>query len=215
MKPDWKNSNVLLPKTLEVLERLSHLPLLTDYTFIGGSALAFYLAHRQSEDLDFFTWLPTIDKTSIRKTLTENFKDLHLISDSDKQQDWTVEGVKVTFFANNWEGLKQNENLKSFLNIGTLPLLIATKINTLFLRAKFRDYYDLYALNKKGVSIDAIYEYAFEFFPTLNHKLFQMALIYTDDILEDDIAYLKPQYKVKKQTISKHFEKEITKWLKK
>ena len=213
MKPDWKNSNVLLPKTFEVLRRLSHLPFLSDYTFIGGSALAFYLSHRQSEDLDFFTWLPTIDKTAIQNTLTTNFKDLQLILDTDKQQDWIVEGVKITFFANNWDGLKQNENLKAFLNIGTLPLLTATKVNTLFLRAKFRDYYDLYSLNKKGVSIATIYEYAYAFFPSLNHKLFQMALIYTDDILEDDIAYLKPQYKVKKQTISKHFEKEIANWL--
>ena len=213
MKADWKNSRVLLPKTLDVLEKLSSLAFLSDYTFIGGSALAFYLSHRQSEDLDFFTWLPSIDKLLIKNSLTAIFEESHLVVDTEKQQDWLVDGVKITFFANNWDGLKQRERLKENLFIGSLPLLTATKINTLFLRAKFRDYYDLYALNKKGISIASIFEDAFSFFPTINRKLFQMALIYTKDIQEDDIAYLKPEFKVKKEGISKHFEKEIAKWI--
>lgn len=40
----------------QVLLNISENEFLKEYTFIGGSALAFQLHHRLSEDLDFCKW---------------------------------------------------------------------------------------------------------------------------------------------------------------
>ncbi len=58
----------LLPDTKQVLLHLAAMPLFQNFTFVGGSALAVYLGHRLSEDIDLFTWekefipLPTMMK---------------------------------------------------------------------------------------------------------------------------------------------------------
>ena len=211
MKLDLTAYNALLPKTAKVLRDLSVQPFLANFTFVGGSALALYLKHRQSEDLDFFTWEKEIDKSIIQNTIQAQFIDFQLINDSKLQQDWLIEGVKVTFFANNWAALQQRNLLENQLYVIDLEVLSAMKVNTLFLRAKYRDYYDLYAIVKSGVSVQKLYETAVKFLPNMNTKLFQMALVYTEDILEDNINYLYPIYKITKNKISAFFQKELAK----
>src|SRR5690554_1173091 len=49
-----KNCDYLLDKTGKVLHRLVETaPFLSNYAFVGGSAVALHLRHRLSEDLDF------------------------------------------------------------------------------------------------------------------------------------------------------------------
>ena len=51
-----KNLNFLLPKTKALLLELEKTSdFLNNFTLVGGSAIALYLCHRKSEDLDFFT----------------------------------------------------------------------------------------------------------------------------------------------------------------
>lgn len=214
MNLDWNDSKILLPKTRDVLDKLANCDILKDFTFIGGSALAFYVQHRQSEDLDFFTWLPSLDKTKIQNTLLSKFNNVHLLTDTPKQQDWLVDGVKVSFFSDDLLALEENRfQLRGNIFIGSIEILAAMKVNTLFLRAKFRDYYDLYALAQKGWAVRRLFENACHFFPNINQKLFQIALIYTDDIEEDSIIHLKPIFKKNKKQISAYFEKALERWL--
>lgn len=48
--------NFLTDKAEKVFELLSGYEILRQFTFVGGSAIAYYLNHRLSKDLDFFTW---------------------------------------------------------------------------------------------------------------------------------------------------------------
>ncbi|MBK7406579.1 MAG: hypothetical protein IPJ40_00035 [Saprospirales bacterium] len=88
-------------------------------------------------------------------------------------------------------------------------------MNTLFLRAKFRDYYDLYTLHKRQYTIPGMYEIIANLMPGMNERLFQMALVYTDDIIDDKIEHLQPKYRISKEEIGKYFEKHILEWMKK
>lgn len=87
------------------------------------------------------------------------------------------------------------------------------KIHTLFLRATYRDYYDLYVLCKQGFSIGRMYKATIDRIPGMNKRLFQMALVYTDDIADDPIEHLSPKEKVSTEEISRYFEKQIHLWL--
>ena len=60
-----------------------------------------------------------------------------------------------------------------------------------------------------------MYEIIKEYMPEINKKLFQTALVFTDDIEEDNIGHLKPEYDVNLDKIRKSFEVQISEWIKK
>jgi len=83
------------------------------------------------------------------------------------------------------------------------------KVNVLFLRAKYRDYYDLYFLAKEAMSLRKIFECSLNILEGINYKLFCVALVYTEDIEDDDISYLEPIEKISKEKIRLFFEKRV------
>ncbi len=125
--------------------------------------------------------------------------------------DILVNGVKITFHAYNWKKLKERENLSKSLFIGRLELLTAMKINTLSLRAKFRDYYDLYVIANEKFDMNEIYEISAKYIPGLTKKIFAMQIIYTQDIEEEDIIHLNPRFDVSLNDIRIYFERELEK----
>jgi len=207
-----KDLNNLAPTTAKVFLDLSQIKEFSEFVFVGGSALSVYLKHRISEDIDLFTWKSSLNKEAIYNCLNQNFiGNYKIINLSDKQIDTLIYGVKVTFFANAWVALKNSEPFINQINIASLELLTAMKLNTLFLRAKYRDYYDLYVINKEVFTIHQMYDIIVKYMPSINKKLFQMALIFIEDSAEDNIKHLKPNYKVTIKRIQKHFEQEIKK----
>ncbi len=101
--------------TAKVFAHLYAEPLLAGFTLIGGTALSLQIAHRQSEDLDFYCpgeRLPSrtlntalanarragfavqdmLSPSAISQTRINYAVDLH-----DWVQDWAVGGVKVSF----------------------------------------------------------------------------------------------------------------------
>jgi hypothetical protein len=99
-----------------VFDHLAVNSLLSDFTLVGGSALALLFGHRQSEDLDFWTPGKLLDKGRIsevvRMAQQAGFKaalatphqqivqakinGFDLLAHT---QDYVIGSVKVTFFA--------------------------------------------------------------------------------------------------------------------
>lgn len=204
---DLPNFDYLLIKTKTVLEQLVRdAPFLKNYVLVGGSALALYLCHRQSEDLDFFTYDNTFNKQAIFDIL-KYFTQADIINDNKDQIDLILDGVKVTFFNAQWEFLTPVQT--NTLNIASLENIAAMKVNTLFLRAKYRDYYDLYSLSKAGMDLQEMFIAAQKVIEGINFKLFCIALLYIDDVEDDNIAYLSPKEIISKKQIRTFFEKQM------
>lgn len=211
---DLSDLNYLLPTTKNTLLSLAEFNWLRQFTFVGGSGLSLYLHHRLSEDIDLFTWEATLDKEKILPGIRKMFPgQIDIENDTSKQLDLRINKTQVTFFANDWDALKENIHFTKNLYVAKLSLLVGMKLNTLFLRAKFRDYYDLYALNLAGYKISQMYDIIYNIMPGINRRLFQMALTYTDDIEEDNILHLNPKYTVTKAEIREHFEELVFEWL--
>ena len=205
-----KNLRNLLPDTAAVLRKLAKTRILNKYTFVGDSALTLYLNHRYSEDIDLFSWEKSININKINKAISElDFQKIKTVNITGTQADFIIDGVKVTFFANDWPELKNRSLLSDNLYIAKLEVLAAMKVNTLFMRAKFRDYYDLYVLNKEHFSLNELYEFANSKMLNLSFALFQRALTFTGDIDDESINHLKPKYNVILKDIENHFVKEI------
>lgn len=202
------NLEILTPKTREVLKLLVKNSYLSNFVLVGGSALALHIKHRQSEDLDFFTYKKgSFDIQKIKKLLNAK-----IVNISDEQVDLLANGVKVTFFDAKWNFL-QPKKVKN-LNIATLEQIAIMKANVLFLRAKYRDYYDMYFLVKK-FGIKKIYELSKDYLDGINFKLFATALIYIEDIEDENIAHLNPTYKLTLKQIRDFFEEKLkdNQWL--
>jgi hypothetical protein len=116
--------------------------------------------------------------------------------------------VKITFFDAKWKFLKPKD-IKNF-NLATLEQLAIIKTNVLFLRAKYRDYYDLYFLTKE-FGIKKIYELSKDIVDGINFKIFAAALLFIDDIEDENIDYLEPERKLLLEDIQKYFEEELSK----
>ncbi|MHB8291010.1 MAG: nucleotidyl transferase AbiEii/AbiGii toxin family protein, partial [bacterium] len=161
-------------KAINLLNEIQNYPVFKDYTLIGGTALAIYLDHRESEDLDFITQSGKLGKTNINffiNSLEKKGFNIKKIYDEagymdfteggdnidDYQQIYEINGVKVSFF------VTPNLTVQNILN-KDMPNIIAgnvkvAQIDTIFQlkcdiisqRNKLRDYYDIYYLikNKK------------------------------------------------------------------
>lgn len=202
-----KNFDCLPASTKSVLlELIDTAPFLHKYVFVGGSALTLYLCHRQSDDIDFFTYSDTFDRREILDYI-KRFEHKEIIGDNNDQLDLLLCGVKVTFFNAKWAFLKPSTPEK--FNIATLEAIATMKANVLFLRAKYRDYYDLYFLVKKVTSVKEIFECSKQVIAGITYKLFCIALLYIDDIEDDNIAHLQPKELISKEEIRDFFQKRI------
>jgi len=204
---DLKNLKCLLPKTRTVLlDMVENCSFLYKYILVGGSALTLHICHRKSEDLDFFTYDDSFDKNEIFEFI-KTFEKKEIINQTNQQIDLLLNGVKVTFFNAKWNFLKPNK-IERF-NLASIESIAAMKVHVLFLRAKYRDYYDLYFLAKECMGLKEIFNASASILEGVTFKLFAVALIYIDDIEDDDISYLQPKEKVKKEKIRDFFEQRL------
>ncbi len=197
----------LLNSTQKVLKKLIQNEYMSSFVLVGGSALALYLCHRLSEDLDFFTYEDSLDVAKIRE-MAKDFQDKEFVNITDEQVDLFLDGVKVTFFNAKWSFLKPKKITN--LNVATLEQIAVMKTNVLFLRAKYRDYYDLYFLSKR-FGLDKIFELSKEILEGINYKLFVSAMLFIEDIEDEDIKHLKPTEKISLKNIREEFEDMIKK----
>ena len=204
---DLKNLDCLLPKTQTLLVKMvEECSFLEKYVLVGGSALALYLCHRKSEDLDFFTYEDSFDKKEIFDYI-QSFENKEILNQTDEQIDLLLDGVKVTFFNAKWGFLKPTKT-ESF-NLSSLESIGAMKVNVMFLRAKYRDYYDLYFMIKEGMNLRDMFKHSQDILEGVNFKLFAIALVYIDDIEDDNIEYLEPKEKISKEKIRDFFQKKL------
>lgn len=204
---DLKNLDCLLPKTKALLvEMVESCSFLDKYVLVGGSALTLHSCHRKSEDLDFFTYDEDLDFGEILEYI-KRFETKEILNKTDEQIDLLLDGVKVTFFNAKWGFLKPTGNNK--FHLASLEQIAAMKVNVLFLRAKYRDYYDLYFLAKEVMSLKDIFKSSEHIVEGITYKLFVVGLLYIDDIEDDNIDYLEPKERISKKQIRDFFDSHI------
>ncbi|WP_291490559.1 nucleotidyl transferase AbiEii/AbiGii toxin family protein [Desulfurella sp.] len=217
---DLKNLKCLLPDAQKVLKELIKHSFLSKYVLVGGSALSLHLCHRKSEDLDFFTYENNFNTDEILG-LFKYFQKKEILNRTNELIDVLLDGVKVTFFNAHWDFLRPVK-ISNF-NLATLEQIAIMKTNVLFLRAKYRDYYDLYVITKEFGLEKAINEASrlynkqtkdgrecFMF----NKTNFLKYAIDMDSIKEDKVpSLLKPKYNISKSDMQYFFKEKIKEYV--
>jgi Nucleotidyl transferase AbiEii toxin, Type IV TA system len=130
------------------------------FTLYGGTAIALRLGHRESIDFDFFSDTP-LDRDAIRAAFpfmaqAETLQDSHntwvvRVAHADGQSDH----VKLSFFGMITFGRvgEPDWTEDSVLRVASLDDLMATKLKVVLQRAEAKDYRDVAAMLKAGVSL--------------------------------------------------------------
>lgn len=149
------NNPILYPYQIKLLSLFFTSPFGKPFFFTGGTALsAFYLAHRESQDLDFFSLKP-FDTLALRTTMQEI---------ADKTQSTLTMYIRSQtyneiFLENKKEGWRQKidivqEQPKHFgeiVHIDNIPVdslvnIATNKILAVFGRLEPKDYIDLFII---------------------------------------------------------------------
>ncbi len=124
---------------------------------MGGTAVAIHLRHRVSEDLDVIT-LEEFSGRALEKRLRRAASVVDIEEVSDNMFHGFVDGVKVDIFrALPTEQVQPSEmrwvgpsTTVAGMSVGSMPDLMAAKLNVIRLRPKLRDYLDLAAMDQSG-----------------------------------------------------------------
>ena len=151
----------LAKHTEKVIERISMMDLIRPYILVRGTALSLQIGTRQSEDLDFMKWKENPkDKSEVAWYKIK--KELELMGNVESvnifdfdMAEFVFEGVKLSFYS---APRKRPVDLKEipFINnirLADIASIGVMKLEVMFRRNTFRDYYDIYSILKEGIDL--------------------------------------------------------------
>lgn len=159
-----------------------------DFGFVlyGGTAIALRLGHRVSVDFDFFTERP-LEKDKLyeafpflgRSTVLQDGKNTLIVNVPAADGKGGV--VKISFFGGigfGRVGVPQ-QTCDGVLFVASLDDLMATKVKTIIQRVSAKDYQDIAAMVKAGVSLAKGLASASEMFgPTFQPSISLKTMVY-------------------------------------
>lgn len=187
-------------------EQIKLLPILKKFSknfgLVGGTAVAFYIGHRESIDFDLFS-LKEFDNLSVKRKISETHKIETIVVNKLDEFTLFICGVKITFFHYPYP-IEFSIVFEDSIHMPDLLTLAAMKAYALGRRAKWRDYVDLYFIMKGFHAIGEIIKKAKEIFGNeFNEKTFRVQLSYFHDIdYSEKIIYLK-EYEIDDEIIKK------------
>ena len=160
----------MLEKIDALLKNFSNDKIFGDFYFIGGTALAYYLNHRISYDIDFIStkaltpevlkafavrydanFIPDVNESVFRINTGDDLKKYKMM--------FSFDGIKVEFFYPNdpvREEIVQKyksdaREIVEGIKILPLEAIARLKLLALFRRNKIRDLFDVYVLMQKNI----------------------------------------------------------------
>jgi hypothetical protein len=161
----------------------------SQFGLVGETAIALHLGHRRSVVFDLFTQ-NDFDIDIVRAKIRESHKIQQTLVSLPNQLTIFVESVKLTFYKYPFD-IEYPINFENSVNIPDLVTLGAMKAFALGIRAKWKDYVDLFFIFKDH-DIEKICIKAEELFGSeFNQKLFREQLSYFNDIdYTEKVEYL-------------------------
>ena len=170
------------------------------FYLVGGTAIALQIGHRRSIDFDLFT-AQKINKSRIRKKVFELPYSKKTLFDDVDQAHFYINGVKMTFFQYPYP-VEHPEMLNNNISMPSLLSLAAMKAFALGRRANWKDYVDLYFIQKNYFAVKDISMEAERIFGQLfSEKLFRAQLAFHKDIDYSESVDYMPGFQVDDQVI--------------
>ena len=176
-------TQTVAPRTLELLKKLEAEPSLAAFNLAGGTALALYLGHRKSVDLDLFS-PQSFDAKKLATLLADKYGFLK----------GTIDGVKVDCIAHRYDYLRPPYE-ESGIRLYDMEDIIAMKLSAIADDgSRLKDFVDIACLSTRHTFYDMLKCYERKF-PEANVIRPFKAITYFDDIdFEEDVIMLNFEY---------------------
>jgi hypothetical protein len=188
----------------KVILNISDFLNLSEFYLAGGTAVYYYLKHRKSLDLDFFT-NKIFDFRSF-KELFNRFETSQLSHDTIYT---SIEGIKVSFFHYPYPLIKPLNNLET-IKVASLEDIGAMKVLSIIQRGSRKDFVDLYFIIKTlNLSINDLIKLFTKKYGKFNPLIIHKALVFFDDADNEPelIMIKKTDWRKIRQYFISHFGK--------
>jgi len=203
--------NVLPHETLQLLKKIQKIRDFRNFYLVGGTALALYLGHRKSDDLDLFS--QTEFTTSIVHKLPDKSKVLSL---HDNSIELEIDNAKLFFFYFAYPLYKEVIMIESIrladpVDIGLMKLLSLQR------RTTRKDIIDLFFIDKEIIPLDKLLLLFEKHFPKDSFNSYDSLkrLIDPDELQSQPMLKMLVKYSWREcletveKKISEHMRKEL------
>lgn len=173
--------------TRSLLERLGQLSVVVPFYLAGGSAIALYLGHRISVDLDFFTYQDDYEAEPLIQQL-QTVGHLVIRQQSRGTLNATLGGTLVSFFVYPYPLLEKAQVVWNVRVAGLLDLALM-KLAAISQWGAKRDFVDLYQICHSGYTLDTLLQRMPDKFPNVTYPSYHLlrALAYFEDAEPDSM----------------------------
>jgi hypothetical protein len=146
---------VLPPEQQQILRQLGPVAQSLGFYLGGGTAVAIHLGHRQSLDLDWFTARTIEEPSELAKDIQDQGVALSINSAHRRTLHGAVAGVRVSFLEGRYPLLRPPVAWPEFgCSLAALDDLAAMKLLAIAQRGAKKDFLDVYALGRHGLSLE-------------------------------------------------------------
>ena len=148
--------DILPPAQRRLWDELRATP--SGFVLYGGTAIALRLAHRQSEDFDFFS-NEAFAPSELRRSIPylKGAENEHLAANTLWCRVGSDEVVRISFFGDlEMNRVGEPELAANGVWVASLLDLAATKARVMLDRASLKDYLDMDALLRSGLELPAV-----------------------------------------------------------
>lgn len=150
---------VLPEEQREVLRQLGPVAHALGFYLAGGTAAAIHLGHRQSLDLDWLTRHTIADPLELARDVQGRGVDLRVSSADRRTLHGAVSGVRVSFLESRYPLLRPPVACPEFgCELAALEDLAALKLLAVAQRGTKKDFVDVYAICRHGLSLGVMLE---------------------------------------------------------
>ncbi|HQW56338.1 MAG TPA: nucleotidyl transferase AbiEii/AbiGii toxin family protein [Saprospiraceae bacterium] len=171
------HTETVQPGLLALLEKLMRVDSLMNYNLVGGTALALYIGHRLSIDIDLFG-SGELDTNNVVADLSD-LGDLKTIQLSKNIKIFELNKIKLDIVTYQYR-LIQKPLLNNFIRIASKEDISAMKLNAISGRGSKKDFIDLYFLLKE-FSLKEIMDFYLQKYSSGSEFMVYKSLTYFDD----------------------------------
>jgi hypothetical protein len=197
---------------LELLRSLQSKEYLKGFYLTGGTALALYLGHRKSVDIDLFSNFG-FDVTRMLENISHDFR-FQLFYSSTNTLRGSIGNVKTDIIAHRYPYIKEPVIRDNYFILSEEDI-IAMKLNAIMTSGqRIKDFIDIYFLLEKYDISDMVKFYKTKYNQD-NDALVLKSLIYFDDVDNSDWPILIKNPDLKWGGIKKRIEDVVLRYVRK
>jgi len=196
------------PATLELLKSLQRKDYMRGFNLVGGTALAFYMGHRNSADIDLFSNY-AFNASQLIELIEQDYP-LQLYNTASNTIRGSIENINIDIIAHIYPYINEPSVIDG-INILSVPDLIAMKLNAISVSGeRSKDFVDIYfILEEKRFSINDMLRFYQMKYNQQGDMHILKSLIYFEDVDLSGWPVLLKKPLLKWTDVKKKIEKEV------